>query len=84
MKPFCRPFVISFVAALLHCIIGNWLARFDTNIILECLFLPYTFIAGLSNFAGWDSLSLILEIVSLATITIILYPFALAFSDKGK
>lgn len=54
----------SLTIALLHGIVGNWLAAYDVPIFIETLFMPYTFLAALSNFAGWDQLSYTLEAIS--------------------
>ncbi len=50
---------------------------------MESVFLPYSFIAGMSNFAGWDFLSIILEIVGFVIMTFIFFPIGLLFyKDK--
>ena len=70
-------FKISILISILHCILGNLIgAKFD-NAFLEIIFLPYSFIAGLSNFVGWDFLSLILELASIIFMTLIFYPLGL-------
>lgn len=64
---------LSILIAVAHCVIGNVLAFYDVHEVIEVLFMPYTFIAGMSNFAGWDSLSYALEAVSLIIIFVFVY-----------
>lgn len=70
------PFKISLLITLVHCILGNVVAFYETNKIVEIIFIPYTFIAGMSNFAGWDTLSYILELVSFSIVFLIVYTIA--------
>lgn len=69
---------IAFFVAFIHCVIGNiiGISLIDCT-VLEILFLPYTFIAGLSEFAGWDWLSFILQIFSLLLMTVLFYPLVM-------
>lgn len=67
------PFKVSLLIAIAHCIIGNTVAFYDTNTVIEIIFSPYTFIVGMSNFAGWDALSYILELASFFIIFFIVY-----------
>jgi hypothetical protein len=77
-------FKITILIALIHCIIGNIIGAFSDGLgILEYLFLPYTFIAGLSAFAGWDFLSVILEVGSFVLMTLLFYPVGL-FLQKDE
>jgi len=59
--------------ALFHCIAGNIIGVSDVPVFIQTLFLPYSFISGMSSFAGWDELSLILEVVSFGIMTMIIY-----------
>lgn len=76
-------FKIAFAIALVHCVIGNIIGiSFIDSILLEILFFPYVFISGLSQFAGWDWLSLILEILSLFLMTAFFYPIGMLLERK--
>ena len=75
---------IAILVALLHGILGNMVgACSDGKGIKGYLFLPYTFIHGMSAFAGWSDLSILLEIISFALMTILFYPVGL-FLQKSK
>ena len=79
------PFLISLLIAFIHGILGSWLAKYDLNPFVEFLILPYTFIAGMSYFAGWGALSFILVIISILFITLIIYPIViLVIKDPRK
>ena len=59
--------------------------KYDLNPFVEFLILPYTFIAGMSYFAGWGALSFILVIISILFITLIIYPIViLVIKDPRK
>ncbi|PZP52344.1 MAG: hypothetical protein DI598_00820 [Pseudopedobacter saltans] len=60
--------------ALIHCVFGNiWGIVSSTHYdipywlenIVDTIFLPYLFIAGMSQWFGWDILSIIWEFVGL-------------------
>lgn len=70
---------ISALITFFHCLIGNILAYYSVGIVLEVLFLPYTFIAGMSNFAGWGLLSLLLEGAAVIVIFIIVLGIVRSF-----
>jgi len=72
---------ITIVITIIHCILGNLIGIYWNNPI-GFLFLPYSFIAGMSSFAGWDKLSLILELTSLPVMGLIFYPFGLMLEKK--
>jgi hypothetical protein len=84
MKIKSTSFAISFLIAITHCIIGSLLAQYNLNPFLEVIFLPYTFIAGLSYLVGWDFLSYFLEFISVFVITTFIYLFVIAFFKKSK
>jgi hypothetical protein len=73
---------ISIVIAVLHCILGNVIGARSDNIFIQFIFLPYSFIAGMSDFAGWGFLSVVLELVGLIVMTIIFYPVGLLLEKK--
>jgi uncharacterized membrane protein len=76
-------FKVAFLIAFVHCIIGNVIGMsLIDNSFLETIFLPYTFIVGLSQFAGWDWFSVILQIFSLLLMTLIFYLLALILIRK--
>lgn len=75
-----KRFFIAFVIAFVYLVVGNvvtiYAAHNSSNALLnaksmQLLFAPYTFIAGMSEFAGWGALSYFLE----AVIFIITIPF---------
>lgn len=45
--------------------------------VYQLIFLPYSFIGGMSDFAGWDTMSVILELIGLIMMIMIFYPIAL-------
>jgi hypothetical protein len=65
--------MVSIVITLVHFIIGNIVGHYSFGDVIDIIFLPYSFIAGMSNFAGWDSLSYVLEAISLIIVFIIVY-----------
>ncbi|HEY8898673.1 MAG TPA: hypothetical protein VIM79_27780 [Niastella sp.] len=68
---------IPVLVAILHCILGNaWGAKSD-NTFIQTLFLPYSFIGGMSDFAGWGFLSYFLELGGLAVMIIVFHPIGL-------
>jgi hypothetical protein len=73
---------ISILISIVHCILGNSIGAKTDNLFLEIVFLPYSFIVGLSNFAGWDLLSLVLELVGLLFMVLIFYPVGLYFKKN--
>jgi hypothetical protein len=70
-------FKIPALIAIFHCILGNTLGAESDNIFIQAIFLPYSFIAGISDFAGWGLLSVFLEIAGLIVMTIIFHPIGL-------
>lgn len=75
MKSRKRTLVFAILISVIHCVLGN-LVGGSYNIssgFLEFIFLPYSFIGGLSNFAGWDFLSIILELIGFVFMTFIFY-----------
>ncbi len=67
-----RRLVYSIIIAILYLTLGNTFAilgmknisnSFYNNIIVQLIFLPYTFIGGMSTYAGWDWSSIVLESV---------------------
>jgi len=72
-----RRFIIALFISILYLILGNLVGmqspfeKYPFSDLLEVLFVPYTFIAGLSSFAGWDGLSFLLE----AIVFVITIPF---------
>ena len=77
MKDKSNAFKIAILISILHCILGNLIGANSDNLFVEGVFLPYSFIAGMSNYAGWDSLSVILELAGLVIMTLIFYAFVL-------
>jgi uncharacterized membrane protein len=75
-------FKISILISILHCLLGNLIGANSDNLFVEIIFLPYSFIAGMSSFAGWDFLSIILELVGLVFMTLIFYPIGLMFRKE--
>jgi hypothetical protein len=77
---------ISLLITLIHFVIGNAIGMSASDLpVLEVLFLPYTFIAGMSQFAGWDGLSIALEIFSFLLMMAVFYPIgALVAREKSK
>ena len=75
----------AFLITTIHCIVGNYIGMSNLNFpVLEVIFLPYTFIAGMSQYTGWGILSLVLEILSFILMTLIFYPIAMLFERKNK
>jgi len=75
MKSSKKTFVFAFFISIIHCVLGNLIGgsyNISSN-FLEFIFLPYSFIAGLSNFAGWDTLSIVLELFGFIFMTFIFY-----------
>jgi hypothetical protein len=75
MKSRKTTFAIAILIAIIHCVLGNLIGasyNISSN-FLEFIFLPYSFIGGLSNFAGWDTLSIVLELIGLVVMTFIFY-----------
>ncbi len=73
-----RELKIALVFSIIHFIVGNIIGiNMINSIFLELIGLPYTFIAGMSQFAGWDYLSLIFEICSFVFMTMLFYPIGL-------
>ncbi len=83
MKFRSKTFLIAILISTIHCILGNLIGgSYDiSSNFLDFIFLPYSFIAGMSNFAGWDSLSIILELFGFAFMTFFFY-FAKLFIQK--
>ena len=77
-------FKIAFLISFVHLLISNCIGICSTNsTFLEVIGLPYSLIAGLSELAGWDSLSLILEVVSFFIMALFFY-LLLFFIEKFK
>jgi hypothetical protein len=76
-------FRIAMLISILHCILGNLIGAKSDNSFVEFIFLPYSFIGGLSNFAGWDFLSLIFELAGLVLMTLIFYPLGVLIKKKN-
>ncbi|ANE51934.1 hypothetical protein [Flavisolibacter tropicus] len=74
---------IAILVSILHCLLGNLIGARSDNSFVQVVFLPYSLIAGMSNFAGWDSLSLILELAGLILMTLLFYPLGLLI-EKDK
>jgi hypothetical protein len=73
----------AIITAAIHCIIGNLIGIYtDAEGVLGIVFLPYTFIAGMSDFAGWDLLSFVFEILAFCFMIIVFLPVGLIFSRK--
>lgn len=68
-----KAFKIAFFITIIHFVIGNLVAKSTVSTLIEVIFMPYTFIAGMSDFAGWDTLSYILEFVSLIVVFTVVY-----------
>jgi hypothetical protein len=69
---------ISLLISFVHCVLGNLIAiNITNNTFLDAIFMPYTFIGGLSQFAGWDLFSITLEILSFILMVAIFYPIGL-------
>ena len=76
---------IPVIIAILHCILGNAVGAKSDNSFTQAIFLPYSFIAGMSDFAGWGFLSYLLELAGLVVMTIIFYPIGLwLYKDEFK
>ncbi|WP_276131934.1 hypothetical protein [Polluticoccus soli] len=82
-------FVIALIFAILYLILGNVFAvrgmqntsnEFFNSPLIEILFAPYTFVGGMSAFAGWDWLSFVLESL-IFVITIPFFYFLLVVSS---
>jgi hypothetical protein len=82
---------IAILMDLTHFVIGNLLGIYFTRTqgtdstiesILGMLFLPYTFIAGIAEFAGWDSAALILDFAALLFMLAIFYPIGALLEKK--
>jgi hypothetical protein len=83
MKPFHKTLLI----ALIHLILGNLIGIYfeGSNIVVNILGvigLPYSFVAGLSVFAGWDWLSLVFELLGFGFMLILIYPPVVIFSKE--
>ncbi len=68
-------FAWALVMAVVYLILGNVTAISGAHVqsnqllnstFIQIFFAPYTFIAGLSTLAGWDSLSFLAEVVVFA------------------
>ena len=69
---------ITILCAFLHCVTGNLIGIYaDWSSVLGYLFLPYTFISGWAEFAGWGIATLILELGSFAIMIAVFYPIGL-------
>lgn len=68
---------ITFILVAVHCITGNAVGIWCDNAIAEIIFFPFSYIAGLSEYAGWGSFSLILELVAIAIMLTVFYPLSL-------
>ena len=64
---------LAILISSLHCILGNVIGARSDNTFIGIIFLPYSFIGGLSDFAGWGSLSLILELAGLISMALFFY-----------
>ena len=75
--------LIAFALSLIHFIVGNMIgvSQNGSFTLLEFIFLPYSFIAGMSSLLGWDGLSLILEFAGFAFMTLVFY-LAVSFGQK--
>jgi|GEM_PF-3577703 len=78
-----RKLLIALFIAIGHLILGNIVGIYSEGGILELLFIPYSFIAGMSAFAGWDGLSLLLEMASFAFFFAIIYALISFFSKDN-
>jgi len=70
-----KTFALAILISIVHCVLGNLIGgsyNISSN-FLDFIFLPYSFIAGLSNLAGWDSLSIVLELFGFVVMTFIFY-----------
>jgi len=74
---------IAIVIAVLHCLLGNIVGDKSGNSFVQIIFLPYSFIAALSNYAGWDFLSIVFEIGGLILMTLVFYPVGLLIKRKA-
>jgi hypothetical protein len=85
MKLLDKAFRFAIIVSIIHCILGNLIGgSYNTSSkFLEFIFLPYSFIAGMSNFAGWDSLSIILEVLGFIFMTFIFYLIVLFIRKLG-
>lgn len=72
-----KHFTIALIISLAYLVAGNIvgmqqaLEKYPGSGFIEIIFGPYTFIAGMSSFAGWDWLSFVLELI----VFIITIPF---------
>lgn len=74
---------ISLLISLVHLITGNMVGMSSSDHpVLDIIFLPYTFIAGLSQFAGWDRLSYVLEFGSFLLMTAVFYLLVLLITRR--
>lgn len=72
---------IAIIFTLVHCIIGNVIGIYSSGqSFWAYLFLPYSFISGMSEFAGWDELSIVFEILALFVSFLIFYTIVLSIS----
>lgn len=67
-----KRFLVALSMAVIYLVVGNVITievvHNSSNELMNCvgvelLFAPYAFVVGLSEFAGWDSLSYILEAI---------------------
>jgi len=65
--------LITFFITLIHCVSGNIIGVSNAPEFIKSLFFPYSLISGMSSFAGWDGLSLMLEVISLGIMSLIFY-----------
>ena len=75
---------MAFLFAVIHCTVGNIVGIATTSNLLWVLFLPCSFIASMSEFAGWDMLSVVFEIGSILLMTAIFYPIAMILERKEQ
>lgn len=76
---------LAILIAVIHCIIGNMIGISISNldyVPLWIIFFPYSYIAGLSEFAGWGMFSIIFEIGSLFLTTAFFYPIGMMLERR--
>ncbi len=74
---------IALLLSLIHLIAGNMVGMsVNDHHVLDIVFLPYTFIAGISQFAGWDMVSFVLELGSFLLMTAVFYPLGMLITRR--
>jgi hypothetical protein len=79
---------ITLLIAIIYCILGNVVGYLTTIFavsadgLLSNIFIPYTFIWGISSLAGFDWLSVVFEVMAFLFSVACFFPIGLYFAKK--